>query len=186
MLISFLSLFFLFFFFFNSRLHSNNLNCDCHLAWLAQWLRQRPTIGLFTQCTSPTELRGLNVAEVQKHEFSCSGKTKLQKTDNHENISCLLFSSRVRWLASKRAGVAAFLFHIVRFDQITHAKKTPRPCCEIASLLSHCVFVSAYSPGSHLTARLPPGNPTALLWPLSCVSSFHELVAVPGKCHDTY
>lgn len=65
-------------------------------------------------------------------------------------------------------------------------KKTPRPCSEIASLLSHCVFVSAYSPGSHLTACLPPGNPTALLWPLSCVSSFHELVAVPGKCHDTY
>uniref|UniRef100_A0AAX7UH19 Slit homolog 1a (Drosophila) n=1 Tax=Astatotilapia calliptera TaxID=8154 RepID=A0AAX7UH19_ASTCA len=66
----------LFFFFplsFNSRLHSNNLNCDCHLAWLAQWLRQRPTIGLFTQCTAPPELRGLNVAEVQKHEFSCSG-----------------------------------------------------------------------------------------------------------------
>lgn len=59
---------------FNSRLHSNNLNCDCHLAWLAQWLRQRPTIGLFTQCTGPTELRGLNVAEVQKHEFSCSGR----------------------------------------------------------------------------------------------------------------
>uniref|UniRef100_A0A665VJX1 Slit homolog 1 protein n=1 Tax=Echeneis naucrates TaxID=173247 RepID=A0A665VJX1_ECHNA len=57
------------------RLHSNNLNCDCHLAWLAQWLRQRPTIGLFTQCISPPELRGLNVAEVQKHEFSCSGKT---------------------------------------------------------------------------------------------------------------
>uniref|UniRef100_A0A669DUN9 Slit homolog 1 protein n=1 Tax=Oreochromis niloticus TaxID=8128 RepID=A0A669DUN9_ORENI len=55
------------------RLHSNNLNCDCHLAWLAQWLRQRPTIGLFTQCTAPPELRGLNVAEVQKHEFSCSG-----------------------------------------------------------------------------------------------------------------
>lgn len=31
-------------------------------------------MGLFTQCTSPAELRGLNVAEVQKHEFSCSGK----------------------------------------------------------------------------------------------------------------
>lgn len=60
---------------FNSRLHSNNLHCDCHLAWLAQWLRQRPTVGLFTQCSSPAELRGLNVAEVQKHEFSCSGRS---------------------------------------------------------------------------------------------------------------
>ncbi|XP_051778405.1 slit homolog 1a isoform X1 [Erpetoichthys calabaricus] len=56
------------------RLHSNNLNCDCHLSWLSQWLRQRPTIGLFTQCVAPPALRGLNVAEIQKHEFVCSGK----------------------------------------------------------------------------------------------------------------
>ncbi|VTJ57998.1 Hypothetical predicted protein [Marmota monax] len=54
------------------RLHSNHLFCDCHLAWLSQWLRQRPTIGLFTQCSGPASLRGLNVAEVQKSEFSCS------------------------------------------------------------------------------------------------------------------
>uniref|UniRef100_A0A8C3QV31 Slit homolog 1 protein n=1 Tax=Cyanoderma ruficeps TaxID=181631 RepID=A0A8C3QV31_9PASS len=54
------------------RLHSNHLFCDCHLAWLSQWLRQRPTIGLFTQCTAPAQLRGLNVAEIQKNEFSCS------------------------------------------------------------------------------------------------------------------
>ncbi|XP_023676249.1 slit homolog 1b isoform X2 [Paramormyrops kingsleyae] len=56
------------------RLHSNNLRCDCHLSWLSQWLRQRPTIGLFTQCSTPPALRGLNVAEVQKHEFTCSGQ----------------------------------------------------------------------------------------------------------------
>ncbi|XP_010148143.1 PREDICTED: slit homolog 1 protein-like, partial [Eurypyga helias] len=56
------------------RLHSNHLFCDCHLAWLSQWLRQRPTIGLFTQCAAPAQLRGLNVAEIQKNEFSCSGQ----------------------------------------------------------------------------------------------------------------
>ncbi|KAK3507062.1 hypothetical protein QTP70_003872 [Hemibagrus guttatus] len=58
------------------RLHSNNLNCDCHLSWLSQWLRQRPTLGLFTQCSSPPQLRGINVAEIQKHEFSCSGHSE--------------------------------------------------------------------------------------------------------------
>ncbi|XP_043912180.1 slit homolog 1 protein isoform X2 [Protopterus annectens] len=57
------------------RLHSNNLYCDCNLSWLSQWLRQRPTMGLFTQCSGPPQLRGLNVAEIQKHEFICSGKT---------------------------------------------------------------------------------------------------------------
>ncbi|KAL4641042.1 hypothetical protein GN956_G11784 [Arapaima gigas] len=59
------------------RLHSNNLHCDCHLAWMSQWLRQRPTIGLFTQCSAPPHLRGLNVAEVQKHEFTCSGESSV-------------------------------------------------------------------------------------------------------------
>ncbi|KAG7235919.1 hypothetical protein INR49_001885 [Caranx melampygus] len=31
------------------RLHSNSLRCDCHLAWLSPWLRQRPALGLYTQ-----------------------------------------------------------------------------------------------------------------------------------------
>lgn len=57
-----------------SRLHSNNLYCDCHLAWLSDWLRQRPRVGLYTQCMAPSHLRGHNVAEVQKREFVCSGK----------------------------------------------------------------------------------------------------------------
>ncbi|KAF4790617.1 hypothetical protein TURU_138741 [Turdus rufiventris] len=55
------------------RLHSNNLYCDCHLAWLSDWLRQRPRVGLYTQCMGPSHLRGHNVAEVQKREFVCSG-----------------------------------------------------------------------------------------------------------------
>uniref|UniRef100_A0A670ZA70 Slit guidance ligand 2 n=1 Tax=Pseudonaja textilis TaxID=8673 RepID=A0A670ZA70_PSETE len=55
------------------RLHSNNLQCDCHLAWLSDWLRQRPRVGLYTQCMSPLHLRGHNIAEVQKREFICSG-----------------------------------------------------------------------------------------------------------------
>ncbi|MGH0167412.1 UNVERIFIED_CONTAM: hypothetical protein FKN15_052811, partial [Acipenser sinensis] len=55
------------------RLHSNHLYCDCHMAWLSDWLRQRPRVGLYTQCMGPTHLRGHNVAEVQKKEFACSG-----------------------------------------------------------------------------------------------------------------
>ncbi|XP_026881111.2 slit homolog 2 protein isoform X3 [Electrophorus electricus] len=55
------------------RLHSNNLICDCHVAWLSDWLRQRPRLGLYTQCMSPPPMRGHNVAEVQKREFVCTG-----------------------------------------------------------------------------------------------------------------
>lgn len=56
-----------------SRLHSNNLQCDCHVAWLSEWLRQRPRLGLYTQCMAPPHLRGHNVAEAQKKEFVCTG-----------------------------------------------------------------------------------------------------------------
>ncbi|MED6247128.1 hypothetical protein ATANTOWER_031173, partial [Ataeniobius toweri] len=55
------------------RLHSNALRCDCHLAWLSPWLRQRSALGLYTQCSSPPALRGLNVAELRKSDFACSG-----------------------------------------------------------------------------------------------------------------
>uniref|UniRef100_A0A668RS25 Slit homolog 1b (Drosophila) n=1 Tax=Oreochromis aureus TaxID=47969 RepID=A0A668RS25_OREAU len=55
------------------RLHSNSLRCDCHQAWLSPWLRQRPALGLYTQCSSPPTLRGLNLAELRKSDFACSG-----------------------------------------------------------------------------------------------------------------
>lgn len=57
-----------------SRLHSNNLHCDCHLAWLSDWLRARRGLAPFTQCMSPAHMRGLNVPDVQKKDFVCSGK----------------------------------------------------------------------------------------------------------------
>ncbi|XP_016132038.1 slit homolog 1 protein-like [Sinocyclocheilus grahami] len=55
------------------RLHSNSLRCDCHLSWLSPWLRQRVTLGLYTQCSAPPNLHGLNLAELQKKDFTCSG-----------------------------------------------------------------------------------------------------------------
>lgn len=58
-----------------SRLHSNSLRCDCHLAWLSPWLRQRPALGLYTQCSAPPALRGLNLAELRRSDLACSGIT---------------------------------------------------------------------------------------------------------------
>lgn len=44
------------------------------MAWLSDWLRQRPRLGLYTQCMAPPSLRGHNIAEVQKKEFTCTGE----------------------------------------------------------------------------------------------------------------
>jgi slit protein 2 len=56
------------------RLSDNNLNCDCHLSWLARWLRRAPRLGLYTRCFSPNQLKGQNVADLHDQEFKCSGK----------------------------------------------------------------------------------------------------------------
>uniref|UniRef100_A0A669DE73 Slit homolog 2 (Drosophila) n=1 Tax=Oreochromis niloticus TaxID=8128 RepID=A0A669DE73_ORENI len=70
------------------RLHSNNLQCDCHVAWLSEWLRQRPRLGLYTQCMAPPHLRGHNVAEVQKKEFVCTGRSGSPMCFCPESCTC--------------------------------------------------------------------------------------------------
>ncbi|XP_046659132.1 protein slit isoform X2 [Homalodisca vitripennis] len=55
------------------RLSDNNLICDCHLSWLARWLRRFPRLALYTRCFSPTQLKGQNVADLHDQEFKCSG-----------------------------------------------------------------------------------------------------------------
>uniref|UniRef100_A0A452SD00 Slit homolog 3 protein n=1 Tax=Ursus americanus TaxID=9643 RepID=A0A452SD00_URSAM len=70
------------------RLHSNHLYCDCHLAWLSDWLRQRRTIGQFTLCMAPVHLRGFNVADVQKKEYACPGPHSEPPSCNANSISC--------------------------------------------------------------------------------------------------
>ncbi|KAK6638540.1 hypothetical protein RUM43_006807 [Polyplax serrata] len=55
------------------RLSENNLICDCHLAWLARWLRKSPRLAPYTRCYSPNQLKGQNVADLHDQEFKCSG-----------------------------------------------------------------------------------------------------------------
>ncbi|KAJ8393903.1 hypothetical protein AAFF_G00056320 [Aldrovandia affinis] len=60
------------------RLHSNNLHCSCHLSWLSDWLRQRRGLAPFTQCMGPAHMRGLNVPDVQKKDFVCTGPAQAE------------------------------------------------------------------------------------------------------------
>lgn len=55
------------------KLSDNNLICDCHLSWLARWLRRFPRLALYTRCFSPNQLKGQNVADLHEQEFKCSG-----------------------------------------------------------------------------------------------------------------
>ncbi|KAJ8984694.1 hypothetical protein NQ317_004953, partial [Molorchus minor] len=55
------------------RLNDNPLHCDCQLSWLARYLRHSPRLGQSTRCHSPNHLKGQNIADLQDHEFKCSG-----------------------------------------------------------------------------------------------------------------
>ncbi|KAK9406671.1 slit 3 protein [Crotalus adamanteus] len=70
------------------RLHSNYLYCDCHLAWLSDWLRQRRSVGQFTFCMAPVHLRGFNVADVQKKEYVCTGSHAEPPPCNANSVNC--------------------------------------------------------------------------------------------------
>ncbi|XP_027708075.1 slit homolog 3 protein-like, partial [Vombatus ursinus] len=70
------------------RLHSNHLYCDCSLAWLSDWLRQRRSIGQFTLCMAPVHLRGFSVADVQKKEYVCTGAHSEPPSCSVNSISC--------------------------------------------------------------------------------------------------
>ncbi|XP_064631444.1 slit homolog 2 protein-like isoform X2 [Lineus longissimus] len=56
-----------------TRIRENQLVCDCHLSWLAKWLRQHPTLALFTTCSAPHHHRGVEIAELQESDFTCNG-----------------------------------------------------------------------------------------------------------------
>lgn len=146
-----------------SRLHSNHLFCDCHLAWLSQWLRQRPTIGLFTQCSGPAGLRGLNVAEVQKSEFSCSG------------------GCRPGW------GSPLTVHHLppaapcILFPPVTSCQHTLTSGPPITS----CSHLSSPISTQHLLPYPSPSRPPTIscAYPLSPVPIYHLSLPIPPNAH---
>lgn len=65
------------------RLSDNKLICDCHLAWLARWLRSMPRVGQHTRCFAPILLKGQNVADLPDNDFKCSGLVE------RPNVECV-------------------------------------------------------------------------------------------------
>ncbi|XP_039262601.2 slit homolog 1 protein-like isoform X2 [Styela clava] len=61
------------------RFNNNPLNCDCHLAWISEWLISRPSAGLFTQCAEPSHLQGMEIKHLERGEFVCDASTGRQK-----------------------------------------------------------------------------------------------------------
>ncbi|XP_055372286.1 protein slit-like isoform X2 [Condylostylus longicornis] len=54
------------------NLESNPFNCNCHLAWFSNWLRQKNFIGGSPRCNYPVEIADAHVKDLPVHEFKCT------------------------------------------------------------------------------------------------------------------
>ncbi|CAI9733149.1 homolog 2 slit-like isoform X1 [Octopus vulgaris] len=70
------------------RIGDNNLVCDCHLSWLAIWLRKNPRLGLFTKCYEPMILRNQAIEVLQAKDFKCAGYERLHSKECLSEMLC--------------------------------------------------------------------------------------------------
>ena len=56
-----------------SNLEGNPLRCNCHLGWLAEWLRTRGITRGVPRCHSPPHLRDTPIIDVPASAFACQG-----------------------------------------------------------------------------------------------------------------
>lgn len=62
---------------FCRNLASNPFNCNCHLAWFAEWLRKKSLNGGAARCAAPAKVRDVQIKDLPHNEFKCS-------SDNNE------------------------------------------------------------------------------------------------------
>merc|ERR1719490_266508 len=54
------------------NLISNPFNCNCHMAWFADWLRRKDLTVSGPRCSKPAHLKNQAIATLATHEFRCS------------------------------------------------------------------------------------------------------------------
>ncbi|KAK3600848.1 hypothetical protein CHS0354_014213 [Potamilus streckersoni] len=54
------------------RLRDNRFICDCHMVWLARWLKTRRKFAVHTTCSSPSHLRGFDIHSLGETDFKCN------------------------------------------------------------------------------------------------------------------
>lgn len=56
---------------FFSNLLANPFNCNCHLAWLGDWLRRKRIVTGNPRCQSPYFLKEIPIQDVAVQDFAC-------------------------------------------------------------------------------------------------------------------
>lgn len=60
---------------FPSNLLSNPYVCDCHLAWLGQWLKKTRVVSGNPRCQKPAFLKEIPIQDVAAPDFTCDSKS---------------------------------------------------------------------------------------------------------------
>ena len=58
------------------NLISNPFNCNCHMAWFADWLRTKGFTAGGPRCAFPPHLKDRPIHALPSHEFRCTGKAQ--------------------------------------------------------------------------------------------------------------
>lgn len=58
----------------HSNLLSNPYVCDCHLAWLGQWLKKTRVVSGNPRCQKPAFLKEIPIQDVATPDFTCDGE----------------------------------------------------------------------------------------------------------------
>lgn len=56
---------------FSSNLLANPFNCNCHLAWLGDWLRRKRIVTGNPRCQNPYFLKEIPIQDVAVQDFAC-------------------------------------------------------------------------------------------------------------------
>lgn len=56
---------------FYRNLLANPFNCNCHLAWLGDWLRRKRIVTGNPRCQSPYFLKEIPIQDVAVQDFAC-------------------------------------------------------------------------------------------------------------------
>ena len=52
----------------------NPFNCNCHLNWLAEWLKRRNVITGTPTCAEPGLVKNTPIQDLKDSQFVCEGK----------------------------------------------------------------------------------------------------------------
>lgn len=54
------------------RLRENSFSCDCHLSWLARWLKPRKRLAKYVTCSKPANVKGRMFNMLKEADFKCN------------------------------------------------------------------------------------------------------------------